>query len=340
MSSFIRSSIDRYECISFSELQNKGVTVPECQRLLTEEHVNTIYDNYIDTLDKGKEPIFLGALAVCTDSKTGTNWLIDGNHRYHAIKKLYENRGYNMKLVCQIIEVSGVTDVEGLFNKSNNSIGVTQLPAGVSLGQTNLTVKKMQMQYPLLIKSGGSGTVHRPHIHINDLQNKIGEAMKYVTIIPDEFMIKVIDYNYTLKCMARSKFKRNSSDTLTKIENLCNEAHNKGGLLVGLLPTTYNWVLAMYGIAVPKPEEKTQRVAIPPELRQDVWHKFKKASKYSEHIIVECKWCNDELSFNSMVCDHFPKSVKNGGTNSIDNLVPSCVKCNSARGCNDDDVKK
>ena len=336
MTSFIRSSIETFECLSFSDLQLRGITVPDFQRFLKTEHVNNIYEYFVDCINKHKEPILMGVIVICTNKKDDTNWLIDGNHRYHAIKKLYENYGYNMKCVCNTIEVFNKEEMEDLFNKINKSIGVPEVPTGVSLGLPNKIIKQLKIMYPLLIKSGNSGRVNRPHIHENDLIEKIGEASQFVNITIENFLEKLQEFNHKLKTGTRLALKRRNNESMIKIDELCNDAHTKGGLLVGMLSIEKNWVMQMYGLAIPKKEENINRIAIPNDLRQELWHKYKKPSKTSQHIIVECNWCKSELNMNSMVCDHFPISVKNGGTNILSNLVPSCISCNSSRGCKDE----
>lgn len=51
------------------------------------------------------------------------------------------------------------------------------------------------------------------------------------------------------------------------------------------------------------------------------------AEKFNWH----CAYCGEKLSKETMVIDHVV-AKSNGGSNHIDNLFPSCRKCNSSKG--------
>lgn len=44
-----------------------------------------------------------------------------------------------------------------------------------------------------------------------------------------------------------------------------------------------------------------------------------------------CSYCGASISMDQMVADHVVARVS-GGSNSIDNLLPSCRSCNSSKG--------
>ncbi|KYK80871.1 hypothetical protein SC936_05715 [Aggregatibacter actinomycetemcomitans serotype e str. SC936] len=62
-----------------------------------------------------------------------------------------------------------------------------------------------------------------------------------------------------------------------------------------------------------------------------------KAFSKSKRLLVadKCNWhcayCGEKLSKETMVIDHIV-AKSNGGSNHIDNLFPSCRKCNSSKG--------
>jgi hypothetical protein len=66
-----------------------------------------------------------------------------------------------------------------------------------------------------------------------------------------------------------------------------------------------------------------QRKAIPKQLRGVVWR------SYYHTLDGECPLCTNKISLDDFECGHII-SVKNGGGNSSDNLMPLCGKCNKS----------
>jgi hypothetical protein len=44
---------------------------------------------------------------------------------------------------------------------------------------------------------------------------------------------------------------------------------------------------------------------------------------------VECNWCGDPLTLETITVDRFPDCGHNGGTYRRNNIVPACQPCNS-----------
>jgi len=76
-----------------------------------------------------------------------------------------------------------------------------------------------------------------------------------------------------------------------------------------------------WDIGEPPRQQVHGRVAFSARLKRSVW---RKSGGY-------CWYCGCELDpFTDFEVDHF-LSLKNGGTNKLDNLVPSCKSCNSQK---------
>lgn len=60
--------------------------------------------------------------------------------------------------------------------------------------------------------------------------------------------------------------------------------------------------------------------------RQEIFNKYK----------GHCAYCGCKLKMKTMTVDHLKPQSK-GGTNTIDNLVPACSKCNATKA--DDDIE-
>lgn len=65
----------------------------------------------------------------------------------------------------------------------------------------------------------------------------------------------------------------------------------------------------------------TRRKAIPTATRKFVHQKYG----------GRCAYCGAEISLKGMHVDHL-RSLKRGGTNELDNLMPACSLCNTYKG--------
>lgn len=74
--------------------------------------------------------------------------------------------------------------------------------------------------------------------------------------------------------------------------------------------------------------EKTQRAAIVKEFR--IEHILSKKRKLLNKTEGRCCYCGKDVTGLNFSIEHVcPKAV--GGKNSIDNLMPACIKCNTTR---------
>ncbi|QMT41792.1 HNH endonuclease [Kingella oralis] len=59
-----------------------------------------------------------------------------------------------------------------------------------------------------------------------------------------------------------------------------------------------------------------------------------KKIKVAEKCNWRCAYCGCELDLETMCIDHFLPKAK-GGSNHLENLMPSCRSCNSTKGTSD-----
>lgn len=105
---------------SYEEIQEK-IYIPSFQRDLNEEIVNNIKD-YISECYNNNISICIGVIDLC---KLNSNlYLIDGQHRFSAIKKFYEETGNDIRFHCIIYTVKSFEEMTEIFKLRNYSLPV------------------------------------------------------------------------------------------------------------------------------------------------------------------------------------------------------------------------
>lgn len=83
-----------------------------------------------------------------------------------------------------------------------------------------------------------------------------------------------------------------------------------------------------------KVENKKKRKAIPVGIRTAVW------KRHSDNFSGRCWCCENEIKFEAWQCSH-RVSAANGGPDTVENLYPCCIQCNTSMGSqNMDDFLK
>ena len=109
-----------YKFLSFSDLQSQ-IEIPSIQRNLNKEVVNEIYNYIYSCLAKLKEPVF-GTLDLVSIGGSKMMYLTDGQHRFEALKNIYENLGRNIPVHTMIYNVQNYEEMEEIFKIRNRGI--------------------------------------------------------------------------------------------------------------------------------------------------------------------------------------------------------------------------
>ena len=80
-----RAPFDKMNVVKVSELGS--LITPDFQRHRDSDHINTIYRNILEIVQKQEEPRLVGCLVVTVDNSTGRQYLLDGNHRLQAYRE-------------------------------------------------------------------------------------------------------------------------------------------------------------------------------------------------------------------------------------------------------------
>lgn len=158
---FVASNIDTYKRFSSYKELEKELEIPTFQRALDEESVYHIMTYITESILRGK-CVALGALDLCRIENLNKLFLIDGQHRYMAIKKLYETKNMNIPINTIIYTVKDFSEMKDLFRIRNLGSKVPFYYLESKINEDLDLLKRMEsflMGIPIL----KAGTVNRPY---------------------------------------------------------------------------------------------------------------------------------------------------------------------------------
>jgi hypothetical protein len=307
-----------------------NIYTPELQRESNMEVINDIINYQMNILNKTKTFCYMGEIILAIqDNKY---YIIDGQHRYESMKKIY-NKCPFYNVTVNVIRTDCNFTIENAFELLNKSKPV---PEYVIQNTTNILKKSKLDHFKKLFtnkyKVYLSKSLHprKPNINIDELLNKINnsnlindenmnnandilEYMEYVNII----YWKNLNTKYNDKCIEKVE-KLSDKHVLY----LCNDIEDN----IWLYNT--DWINEFI-----EHRNKTndvllnKRKKISPKERKMVWQK-----DFNDTEKGICKVCNKiEININTFHCGHII-SHKNGGETSFENLKPICVVCNNKMG--------
>ena len=284
--------------INFTLLKKKDLIIPDFQRDLDNDRVDEIYNKLL----KNKELInIIGVITIC--ELDNIYYLVDGQHRYHALNKLKVE-----KILIHEIKVGSKEELINIFTEINQN---TPLPnKWLEITDTNKIkhkklLKEFKKIYPLVLVQ--SNKPRPPNIKKTDFENILLE-LPYININHINDLNKI--YKNSLKDNIEKYEKKNfylsivNTDTLK--EDLIKIFNNK---------------------EIEIKNNQYKKVSIPVSLKTSVWEKF--TDKYS--IKCPISFCNKKINARDFDCGHI-KSERNGGKLELDNLKPICHPCNCSMG--------
>ena len=314
-----------------SELINDfHIVIPEIQRIIEINKVNDIVMYQLDELKKKKKTNLLGVLSL--NMIEDKYYLIDGQHRFRALKKLYEEYSHNIEIFIEIVNIENSAELkENYFILNKN----TQLPELLDIENDKSLLKELmeyfQEKYPD-IWSNKSTRIYRPFINFNYFQETLHYLINEIKILDSKKLIKLIeDKNEDLKSWDRQIFKGITDSQYEKAI--------KWKFYLGLYTYSsndkwgYEWaryiIFDVTGKTPSKYKIKKKKL-IPKKIKDDCWNKFIGKNVGG----VFCLVCdNDKIYQNNFEAGHII-SENNGGEILLENLLPICSKCNKCMGIN------
>lgn len=326
--------------IKISNLINTIIETPNEQRIRDNDKVKEIVDYQDSYYKKGNNVFnFIGVINIHSCKEDGKNYLVDGQHRFKAMKNLYKKHNYaDFDVNVEVVHVKTRTDLIENYNLINKNTELPEFPDEIDKNIPETVAKYFFNEYPEMwtLKTRAI----RPKLNKNQFQMALGYlVMKLNNSLDIETGVEdlkniIIEKNNKMSNWPIDSYIQNirKIKNWSKYKSICDEH----GLYLGMYNFTneeycYDWVKDIIKDLtgkVIKKERKKKKKTIPKNKRSSVWSKTNgdknKAKCYSCGIV--------KLDYQgSWECGHV-MSENDGGTLDVNNLKPICSNCNKTMG--------
>ena len=317
--------------INTKDLLKFDIIVPNEQRIKDTDKIREIFEYQETYFKKHGNFNFIGVINihVCNN----TYYLVDGQHRYNAIKLLINKKYELIDIIVELVNVHSIDELKHNYILINKN---TELPEFPETIDKNIPEKASQYFFDKYSNIWSTTKrVRRPHLNKNNFQEALG-------IITDKLNIKsytklqsiIEDYNEKLSRWPFENFPNYKTfKDPEKIKEKCKNTKLYLGLFIYKADDfCYNWVKAIIkeecGQELKSINKRVLKKKIPQKIRNDSWNKY-----IGKTIgCVKCICCNEtEITQNNFEAGHIIPSSK-GGENTLDNILPICSGCNRSMG--------
>lgn len=154
--------------ISSEILDSKTIRIWDGQRSLDGSRIRELVNFQKEKYKTNKYFSFRGSLLICRDGASKDLWLIDGQHRFVAIKALIDSEEYpSFNIRVDILDVQSTLEIRTEFEDINKSV-----PVPLNFLEPdeiiNIAVGLLEKKFP---KAFTQGKTMRPRINANDFKS-------------------------------------------------------------------------------------------------------------------------------------------------------------------------
>ena len=325
--------------ISITELSKIKLVIPNEQRITIPEKITEIVTFQENNFKSNKCFNFLGSININCCVADNKNYLIDGQHRYNAMKRL-QNKGYKNELVkIEMVEVKSYNEVISNYNLLNKNTPLPEFSNEINEDIPKKAFISLRNEFPNIWKT--SKRPKKPYLNQNDFQ----EALGFITlklnenlpcdITSDELVQYIKEKNDKLKIWPVESYEKiRKGVKWNQYKNIADEH----GFYMGMYPSinqdyVYDWVsdliMDMTGVAPTKKKApRKKKKVIPKQKRDESWKRW----IGDQHGVSKCYCCRvEKIKMNHFECGHV-QSEATGGSLQVDNFRPVCKKCNQTMG--------
>ena len=112
----------------FSNLLNYSIIIPNIQRLLDSQKIIDIIKYQLEYYKKNETYNFLGVINIHKCKENGKYYLTDGQHRWGALKQMYNDYSHNPNVVIELVKVDTLKELENNYNIINKNTTLPEFP--------------------------------------------------------------------------------------------------------------------------------------------------------------------------------------------------------------------
>ena len=188
--------------IKSKELLNIDIILPNIQRIKDNDKINDIVKYQIEYYKKYNRFNFLGLINIHYDKQTTTYYLVDGQHRFHAVKILYEKYGHNFNVLIELINVNDKDELKINYDLINKNTPLPEFPESIDKNIPETVALYFKEKYPSIWSK--TSRARRPHIFFNYFQEALGVLTEKLQIKSTKNLQNIVE-TYNTKLVRRNK---------------------------------------------------------------------------------------------------------------------------------------
>ena len=318
--------------INSKDLLDIPIILPSVQRIRDDDKVKDIVLYQQNELKNKGFCNFLGVINIHFCKETEQFYLVDGQHRFEAIKII--NKTNNIPVLVEYIEVTTISELKINYQLINMNTPLPEFSENIDKNIPEQVAIFFREQYPEIWSK--SPRARRPHIYFNYFQEALGIITEKLNIASSiELQQIILDHNKKLSKWDHSLFPDGKS-----INDNMKQKCITIGLYLGYYKHIsddygYEWVndiIKQYtGENMKKNNVKQISISksnISKSLKTALWDQYIGKNIRS----AQCICCNNnEIKVENFHAGHIiPECI--GGETNQNNLLPICASCNNSMG--------
>lgn len=312
--------------------------VPKFQRILDEEHASVLYRAFENSFLDTRCLELVGEISLGRhDDKDIEYQILDGQHRYTCLKKLFETYPDCGDILVQVKLYTGPDEyLRDIYTFINSNKKVEMYRNIDTTTIYNEVQRFFRDKYPSYLSTSNKPQV--PRVNIDRIASELDkrDIVSKLNITDSDTLIDYIkDINEYYQSVADSEWRNWKIKGYDRISDMGSGKK----LMLGLYPN-FEWMDRMikkhqdkieYRTMVPHkmhtpPKPNSSKKVIPVSKRDAVWNK-----RNPNGLNGLCYTCGDELQYKNFHVSHIVASAL-GGSDEISNLEPCCQSCNLNMG--------
>ena len=295
------------------------LNIPNEQRIRDDDKVNDILHLQLEYKKNGNFN-FLGVINIHHLIPDDEYYLVDGQHRYKAIKQLYMDHGHGDFLIkVEMIKVNSREELKENYRLINKNTPLPEFPDAIDKNIPEKAAKHYKDNYSNMWSK--NARARRPHIYFNHFQEALGFLTKKLHIESAEELVKIVnEHNENIAHWEHEKVSKNILEKCEKMKfylGVYNHVSDEWG---------YKWVKdIIYDKTGEKIKGQTKKKhKIPKAIKTQSWDTHIGADK-GEVMCICCM--HNKIKQSNFHAGHIQAEAE-GGAATVDNIMPICSQCN------------